>query len=81
MNKYEIKVPIWDGGMGKRAIGLATFRVPCLVDITYKNSDGDREYPDTYLVTKEFADNYPTKKFNNSPLLYVIPIEDLHVSK
>ena len=74
---YEIKVPIWDGGDGQRSIGLAMFRVPCSVDITYINGEGEREYPDTYKVTKEFASDYPTRSYGNSPLLYIIPIKDL----
>ena len=80
MNKYKIKEPIWDGGIGKRAIGLATFRVPVLVDIVYE-SQGERVYPKTYVVTKEFADKYPIKKYKNSPPLYIIPIEDLIVTE
>ena len=75
--KYEIRTPIWDGGDGRRSIGVATFRVPCLVDITYKDSTGTRIYPNTYKVTKEFASKYPIKKYDSSPRLYVIPIEEL----
>ena len=75
--KYTIRTPIWDGGDGRRAIGVATFRVPCLVDITYKDSTGTRIYPSTYKVTKEFASKYPVRKYGGSPNLYVIPIEEL----
>jgi len=75
--KYIIRTPIWDGGDGRRAIGVATFRVPCLVDITYKDSTGTRIYPSTYKVTKEFASKYPVRKYGGSPNLYVIPIEEL----
>ena len=75
--KYIIRTPIWDGGDGRRSIGVATFRVPCLVDITYKDSTGTRIYPSTYKVTKEFASKYPVRKYGGSPNLYVIPIEEL----
>jgi len=75
--KYTIRTPIWDGGDGRRSIGVATFRVPCLVDITYKDSTGTRIYPSTYKVTKEFASKYPVRKYGGSPNLYVIPIEEL----
>ncbi len=78
---YEIKTPIWNGGDGRRSIGVATFRVPCLVDITYKDSTGGRLYPDTYNVTKEFASKYPVRKYGGSPELYVIPIEELIVDE
>jgi len=74
---YEIRTPIWDGGDGQRSIGVALFRVPCLVDITYKDSTGERLYPDTYNITKEFASKYPVRKYGGSPELYVIPIKDL----
>lgn len=75
--KYKIRTPIWDGGDGRRSIGVATFRVPCLVDITYEDSTGTRIYPSTYSVTKEFASKYPVRKYGGSPALYVIPIEEL----
>ncbi len=75
--RYKIRTPIWNGGDGRRSVGIATFRVPCLVDITYEDSTGNRVYPDTYVVTKEFASKYPVKKYGGSPNLYVIPIEEL----
>ena len=77
MKTYVINKPIWDGGIGERAIGIAKFRVPCLVEIDYKNKDGDRIYPDTYIVTASFAEKYPIKKMGKSPPLYVIPISEL----
>jgi hypothetical protein len=78
---YDIRTPIWDGGDGRRSIGVATFRVPCLVDITYMDTAGKRLYPDTYTITKDFASNYPIKKFGGSPELYVIPIEELIIDE
>ena len=33
ISKYTIKEPIWDGGTKQRAIGIAEFRLPCVVDI------------------------------------------------
>ena len=74
---YEIRTPIWDGGDGRRSVGVATFRVPCLLDIVYKDSTGERLYPSTYKVEKDFATKYPIKKYGGSPELYVIPIEEL----
>jgi hypothetical protein len=77
----QIKTPIWNGGDGRRAIGVATFKVPCMVEIIYKDSTGERLYPDRYRVTKEFASNYPIKQYGKSPNLYVIPIDELNKEK
>ena len=33
MNRYTIHEPIWDGGYQERAIGIAPFRIPCIVFI------------------------------------------------
>ena len=38
INEYTIHEPIWDGGTKERAIGIAEFRLPCIVDIDYKLS-------------------------------------------
>jgi len=73
MKTYNIRVPIWK----TRSIGVATYRPPCLIDITYTNTNGERIYPDTYLVTKEFAEQYPVRKFGKSPEMYIIPINRL----
>ena len=73
MQTYQIKVPIWK----TRSIGVATYRPPCLIDITYTNTDGERIYPDTYLVTQEFAEQYTVRIFGRSPEMYIIPINRL----
>ena len=73
MQTYQIRVPIWK----TRSIGVATYRPPCLIDITYTNTDGERIYPDTYLVTQEFAEQYPVRQFGSSPEMYIIPINRL----
>ena len=75
LTKEEIRVPIWNNG--ERAVGLATHKPPCLLEITYVNSKKERLYPDTYIVTKEFAAKYPVKKFTRTPPLFIIPIVDL----
>ena len=77
MNRYTIHEPIWDGGYQERAIGIAPFRIPCIVDINYKDKENNLIYPDKYIVTKEFAMNFKTKTFKNNLKLVIIPISKL----
>jgi len=48
MNKYEIKEPVWKDN----SIGVADFRLntDLLIDITYKNKNNQRVFPDTYIL-------------------------------
>lgn len=48
MNRYEIKEPVWKDN----SIGVADFRLnsSLLVDITYKNKNNQRVFPDTYII-------------------------------
>lgn len=48
INRYEIKEPIWMDN----SIGIAEFRLKndLLVDITYKNKNNQRVFPDTYAI-------------------------------
>ena len=41
ISKYTIRSPIWDGGTKQRAIGIAEFRLPCLINIDYKDEHGN----------------------------------------
>ena len=50
INKYTIHEPIWDGGTKERAIGIAEFRLPCIVDIDHKNSEGKKTFPHKYMI-------------------------------
>ena len=77
MNKYTIATPIWDGGKKERAIGIADFRLPCLVNISYKDKHGNLVYPNKYVVTKEKAKNYPIKILGPVKLR-IIPISELN---
>ena len=51
-NEYTIHEPIWDGGTKERAIGIAEFRLPCIVDIDYKDPKGKRTYPYKYKIRR-----------------------------
>ena len=48
INKYKIKEPVWKDN----SIGIADFRLKeaLLVDITYKNKNKERIFPDTYII-------------------------------
>jgi len=76
MNKYEIKEPIWK----TRSIGIASHRLKkdLLVDIVYRNKEGERVYPDTYIVRKDSVDKYPSQDIKGNKI-YWIPINDLEV--
>ena len=76
MNKYTIAKPIWDGGTKQRAIGIAEFRLPCLVSISYRDKHDNLVYPNQYIVTKEKAKKYPIKVLGTVKVR-VIPISEL----
>ena len=48
INKYKIKEPVWKDN----SIGIADFRLreALQVDITYKNKNRERIFPDTYII-------------------------------
>ena len=77
INKYTIREPIWDGGTKQRAIGIAEFRLPCLVNIDYKDEHGNIVYPHKYLITKEFANQFRVQTLSNDIRLRIIPISQL----
>jgi len=81
MNTYTIQTPIWYGKIKRRCIGIAEFRLPCIVNIAYKDKYGNIIYPNDYRVTTAFAQKYPTKTVGNSIVLRVIPIADLPIDK
>jgi hypothetical protein len=75
---YSIKTPIWK----TKSIGIAEQRLndDLLVEIEYKQTDGKRLYPHTYIVRKNSVDKYPKQlvKGNN---LVIIPISELEIHK
>jgi len=77
MNKYTISKPIWDGGYKERCIGIAEFRLPCIVDISYTDKHDNLVYPDKYVVTRDFAQKFDKKKVGASMEVRVIPISKL----
>ena len=76
MNKYMIKTPIWK----TKSIGIATQRLDddLLVEIEYRQSDGNRLYPYTYIVRKDTTDKYPKQRVMGNALV-IIPISELEI--
>ena len=81
ISKYTIHEPIWDGGTKERAIGIAEFRLPCIVDIDHKNSEGKRTFPHKYMISEKFAKQFRTQIVNNDIHLRIIPISRLEEVK
>lgn len=77
--KYNIKTPIWDG----RHVGIADFRVrgrgEMELTISYRNVDGNLEYPYTYIMDFETIRSHRTQKLGNGITLYVVPISEWEV--
>jgi len=80
MREYRISEPIWSD----RSIGIADYRLndDLLVSITYKDKHGNRVWPDKYLITKDFARQYPINAdMVKGTNLHIIPIKDLPVAR
>ena len=62
INRYNIRVPIWNGSAKKRMIGLAPSRIKGYdelhVQILKENKHNERIYPDTYVFTQKFFNEY-----------------------
>ena len=80
-NVVKIKMPIWNGG--RRAVGIATFRVGThnQIEIEHKNADGTLLYPEPFYISGEELRQYPVQpvKRNPSIKLFIVPIDDLYL--
>ena len=78
MDTYSIKTPIWK----TKSIGIAEQRLSndLLVEIEYKQTNGNRLYPDTYIVRKNTIDNYQRQAVKGNNLV-IIPISELEIYK
>ena len=76
MNRYEIKEPIWK----TRSVGIAEHRLKkdLLVDIIYRNKDGQSVYHDTYIGREGSTLNYPSQNIKGNKV-YWIPISELEI--
>ena len=75
MNRYEIREPIWKDN----SIGIADFRLKddLLVDIVYKNKNGERIFPDTYIIRKEKENEIHQTIYGRK--IYLFLINDLEI--
>ena len=76
MNKYEIKEPVWKDN----SIGIAEFRLKndLLIDITYKNKNNERVFPNTYIIKNA---NLTNRSYQNiyGKKIYKFLINELEV--
>ena len=77
MNKYTIHTPIWSGENRIPSIGISEHRLPCMVYISYKDKHDNLVYPNTYIISRDFASKYPEKDIGHNIILRIIPISDL----
>lgn len=64
------------GNCGKKLIYGDNF-----IEITYKDKQGNRLYPNTYVIDKGKALCYPTQILDGGIKLRIIPIDDLEILK
>jgi len=79
MKPYKITTPIWNGG--NRCVGIADFRLKssdALIEITYKDEQGNRIYPHKYFMNRIKAKQYPIQTYKGINL-HIIPIDHFEV--
>ena len=78
METYSIKTPIWK----TKSIGIAEQRLndDLLVEIEYRQANGNKLYPHTYIVRKNDVDNYQRQTVKGNDLV-IIPISELEIYK
>ena len=77
----SIKKPLWD----KRKVGIADYRVKgnatIYITIEYRNVDGNKLYPYTYMMETEKIRQYPTMTIKNNIKLHIVPINDFEIKE
>lgn len=80
-NVIKIRMPIWGGG--KRAVGIATFKVGThnQIEIEHKNADGSLLYPEPFYISGEKLRQFPVEAVKKAPhiKLYIVPIDELQL--
>jgi hypothetical protein len=73
----KIKEPIWKPPM---SIGIAERKLtnPTKIQILYRNRNKEREFPNTYMIWRDKAMEYPVQ-IRRGNRLRIVPIEDLEV--
>lgn len=81
--KFEINFPIWDGGYGKRMVGLHQGKVRAHneLHVKYVRKDGQKSYPDPLYMSEKDVRSYEMKPLPKYPNIYVywIPIDDFQI--
>lgn len=77
MRKIVINTPLWNG----RKVGIADKYIDqdIVVEILVKDKYGNKIYPHYFSMDYTKAKSYPIEKFNRTPELRIIPIDDFHV--
>lgn len=79
MKRIKIRTPIWK----TRSIGVAeyhfSFNNIIEIEITYKNKQGEKIYPDIYVLSWDKASQYPIQIVKGTRLR-IIPISDLEIA-
>lgn len=79
----QIKMPIWNGSLKKRCIGLAEYKLAGLkdidIEITHKTKSGRRLDPNLYTIPVEKVMKYPTQTVSGGVVLRLVPLADLTV--
>ena len=79
MKRIKIRTPIWKS----RSIGIAeyhfSFNNVIEVEITYKNKNGVKIYPDIYVLSWGKASQYPVQIVKGTQLR-IVPINELKVA-
>ena len=78
MNKLNILVPIWKN----RAVGIAErlLNDDVEIQILYKDKNGNRLYPATYIAKKELVKKFPVQ-FIRGNKLHIVPIAKLKIKE
>ena len=76
MNSYEIREPIWKDN----SIGIAEFRLlnDLLVNISYKNKNNEKVFPNTYIIKNPNLTNREYQIINGKKI-YKFLIEELNI--
>jgi len=78
MHKLNINTPIWK----TKSIGIAErlLNDDIEINILYKDKNGNRLFPDTYIAKKELVKKFPVQ-YIRGVALHIIPIAKLKIKE
>jgi hypothetical protein len=76
MNKLNINIPIWK----TKSVGIADrlLNDDVEINILYKDKNGNRLYPATYIAKKELVKKFPVQ-YIRGVSLHIVPIAKLKI--